>query len=478
MTQATHTQEQEEQQARSQPFETRHPYATRPLSGWGNFPVEECDVYRPEGVSDLAELVAHAPQATLIGRGLGRSYGDASLNGGNAVVLSARLDRMLSFDPGTGVLHCEAAVSLAEIIEHFLPRGFFFPVTPGTKYISVGGAIAADVHGKNHHSNGSMSAFVLELNLLTASGAVLRCSPQENADVFWATTGGMGLTGIILDARLQLLPVETAYMKVCYERARDLDGALERFYENDTDYAYTVAWIDCLSRGASLGRSVLMRANHALPGDLPAKLRTSPCALRARRPLLVPFTLPGFTLNNLSMGIFNNAFYAGHPDTEKIVDCDSYFYPLDRVQHWNRVYGRRGVLQYQIALPPESSRAALVEILESLATSRRGSFLAVLKTFGPASRGLLSFPMQGHTLALDLPNTGADLIADLHRIDEIVLRSGGRVYLAKDSCMRPESFAAMYPELERFREVKSKVDPQQRFVSSQARRLGIVERTP
>jgi len=473
MTRTMRTREEREQ---NQPFESRHPCATRPLAGWGNFPVEECDIYRPERVSDLAELVTRAPQPTLIARGLGRSYGDASLNAGNAVVLSARLDRMLAFDPGSGVLHCEAAVSLAEIVEHFLPRGFFFPFTPGTKFITVGGAIAADVHGKNHHSNGSMSAFVLEFNLLTASGSVLRCSPEENADVFWASTGGMGLTGIILDARLQLLPVETAYMKVCYERASDLDGALDRFHESDSEYAYTVAWIDCLSRGASLGRSILMRANHALPGDLPGKLQASPCTLRAKRPLLVPFTLPGFTLNNLSMGIFNKVFYAGHPDAEKIVDSDSYFYPLDRVQHWNRVYGRRGVLQYQIALPPESSRAALVEILESLTASRRGSFLAVLKTFGPASRGLLSFPMPGHTLALDLPNTGADLIADLHRIDDIVLRSGGRVYLAKDSCMRPESFAAMYPELDRFREIKSKIDPQQRFVSSQARRLGIVER--
>ncbi|MBW2421217.1 MAG: FAD-binding oxidoreductase [Deltaproteobacteria bacterium] len=463
------------QRPRSAPFESRHRFATRPLAGWGNAPVEECDVYRPERVSDLAELVTGAPQPTLVARGLGRSYGDASLNGGGAVVLSARLDRMLAFDPESGVLHCEAAVSLAEIIEHFLPRGFFFPVTPGTKFITVGGAIAADVHGKNHHTNGSMSAFLREFNLLTASGSVLRCSPEENADVFWATTGGMGLTGIVLDARLQLLPVESAYMRVCYERAPDLDGALERFNESDTEYAYTVAWIDCLARGETLGRSVLMRANHALPGELPGALRATPYAMRPGRPLLVPFTLPDFTLNNLSMGIFNNVFYAAHGDAEKVVDCDRYFYPLDRVHHWNRVYGRRGVLQYQIALPPESSRSALVQILESLTASRRGSFLAVLKTFGPASRGLLSFPIQGHTLALDLPNTGADLVAELHRLDDIVVRHGGRVYLAKDACMRPESFAAMYPQLRRFREIKSKVDPQQRFDSSLARRLGIME---
>jgi decaprenylphospho-beta-D-ribofuranose 2-oxidase len=445
------------------------------IAGWGNFPIEECFVYRPERISELDEVVARAPERDLIPRGLGRSYGDASLNRESGVVLSHRFDRMLDFDDETGVLRCESSVSLAEVIEHFLPRGFFFPVTPGTKFISIGGAIAADVHGKNHHLSGSMSEHVLDFSLLTASGSVLRCSREDNPDAFWATMGGMGLTGFILDASIQLQRVETGYMNVQQEQAANLDVALERFFETDEDFGYAVAWIDCLSKGPSLGRSVLLRANHAQLTDLPARLRSSPCRPAPGRPLNVPFPLPSMVLNPFSMGIFNSVFYQAHRDERMLASCDSYFYTLDRIHHWNRVYGRRGVLQYQIALPPEHSREALVQILENLADSKRASFLAVLKTFGPGSQGLLSFPMKGHTLALDLPNTGPDLGDQLHTIDEIVLRAGGRVYLAKDACMRPEVFAQMYPGLDRFREIKAKLDPEQRFSSSQARRLQIVD---
>ncbi len=449
--------------------------AAMPISGWGNFPVEDCFVYRPERRSDLAEIIASAPEPSLIARGMGRSYGDAALNLERGVILSQRWDRMLGFDPETGVLHCESSVSLAEIIDHFLPRGFFFPVTPGTKFISIGGAIAADVHGKNHHFNGSMSAFVLDFHLLLASGEIVLCSREVESELFWATIGGMGLTGFILDARLRLEPVETAYMNVVHERVPNLDAALERFFESDGEFAYAVAWIDCLARGASLGRSVLMRANHTSSDELPSTHAAAPLAIAPGRTLSVPFTMPSFTLNRWSMRAFNAAFYGAHRNNRKLLDCNRYFYPLDRIQRWNRVYGRPGVLQYQLVLPAERSRNALVEILERLTNSRRGSFLAVLKTFGPASEGLLSFPMRGHTLALDLPNTGPDLARELNALDEIVVRNGGRVYLAKDACMRPESFAAMYPELRRFREIKSKIDPQQRFDSSLARRLGIME---
>jgi len=449
--------------------------ARRPIAGWGNFPVEECELYRPEAMADLQEIVARAPERDLIPRGLGRSYGDASLNRGRGVILSHRFDRMLSFDVETGVLHCEAAVSLAEIIETFVPRGFFFPVTPGTKFISIGGAIAADVHGKNHHANGSMGEFVLSLRLLTASGEIVHCSRDQNADLFWATIGGMGLTGFVVDAQVRLLPIETAYMSVQNRRARNLDAILEMFFESDGQFAYEVAWIDCLSRGQSLGRSVMMRANHAQLHELPPRWRGQPNAFKEGIKPTVPFTFPGFALNAYSMKLFNMGFNAIYPDANKVVPCDNYFYILDRIHHWNRIYGRRGVVQYQIVLPPESSRTALVEILERLSKANRGSFLAVLKTLGPKSDGLLSFPTRGYTLALDLPHTGPDLVEELQKIDEIVLRAGGRVYLAKDACMRPEHFVEMYPNLERFKAIKARVDPEQRFASSQARRLGIVE---
>ncbi len=446
----------------------------RLMAGWGNYPVEDCSVYRPETYSDLGEIVAKAPEPDLIGRGLGRSYGDAATNLDGAVVLNQQFDRVRSFEVESGILHCQAAVSLAEIIEHFLPRGFFFPVTPGTKFISIGGAIAADVHGKNHHFNGSMSEFLLDFRLLTASGDILHCSRDDNSDVFWATIGGMGLTGLILDARIQLQPVETAFMNVEHERAPNLDVVLERFSDTDNDFGYAVAWIDCLATGPALGRSVLMRANHAQLDDLPAKYRAAPCEFREGFKVSVPFNFPSIALNPFTMGIFNSVFYASYRDEHKVIPCDSYLYTLDRVHNWNRVYGRPGVLQYQLALPPETSRSALTQILETLTESKRGSFLAVLKTFGPSSRGLLSFPMKGCTLALDLPYTGPDLIAQLRGLDEIVLRAGGRVYLAKDACMKAEVFREMYPELDRFKEIKARIDPEQRFSSSQARRLGIV----
>jgi FAD/FMN-containing dehydrogenase len=437
--------------------------------------VEECDVYRPERAADLAAVISGAPQAGVLARGLGRSYGDAALNRGGAVVLQERLNRLLAFDADTGVLECEAGVSLAEILEIFLPRGYFFPVTPGTKFITIGGAIAADVHGKNHHRDGSMSAFVLDFRLLTATGDIVRCSQEENPDLFWATMGGMGLTGIVLDARIRLRRVETAYLDVDYEKVGDLDRALERFRDSDAGYAYTVAWIDQLARGRSLGRSVLMRANPAPREGLAPELRQSPLRVPRGRRLSVPFMLPNWTLNSLSMGLFNMAYYRTRRNGRAVTGYDDYFCPLDWIRSWNRIYGSRGVLQYQCVIPPEGSHQGLTRILEALSGARRPSFLAVLKSFGPESRGLLSFPRPGHTLSLDFPHTGPDLLEVLRRLDRIVLEHGGRIYLAKDACLDPEIFAQMYPGLDRFRSIKAEVDPGCRFTSSLARRLRIVE---
>jgi FAD/FMN-containing dehydrogenase len=366
-------------------------------------------------------------------------------------------------------------VSLAEIIETFLPRGYFFPVTPGTQFITIGGAIAADVHGKNHHHSGSMSAWLLDFRLMTASGEVLDCSRERHANVFWATVGAMGLTGVILDARIRLQPVETSHMNTEHEQLRNLDELLERSTDNESDYAYSVAWIDCLSRGRALGRSVLLRANHAPLVDLPAKLRDRPLELPTPRTPRVPFTLPNFALSRPSMRLFNEAYYRTHFTRHFVSDCRSYFYPLDSIRDWNRGYGSRGVVQYQCLLPQAVAREGLIEILERLSSSGFGSFLAVLKSMGPASGGLLSFPYRGQTLALDLPFSGDSLRKLTAELDKIVLRFGGRVYLAKDSCLNPETFAQMYPEADAFRALRASVDPNQRFSSSLARRVGLAE---
>jgi decaprenylphospho-beta-D-ribofuranose 2-oxidase len=447
----------------------------RELSGWGCFPVETCDVYRPERLEEVKQLLRDGAGSTLIARGRGRSYGDSALNAAGGVVLTERLDRMLGFDPEAGILHCEAGVTLAEILEVFVPRGYFFAVTPGTKFISVGGAIAADVHGKNHHRTGSIAGALVDFKLLTPHGELLRCARDENADLFFATLGGMGLTGVIAEARVRLRRIATAAMRVTHRRAADLDAALEDMLAEDARFDYAVTWIDALRPGRSRGRAVAMRAEHARPEELPAARRNEPLALRPRRRLTVPFRMPGFTLNALSMAAFNEAFYRGHPDRDFIQDFDAYFYPLDGIHHWNRMYGRRGVIQFQCLLPPKTARRGLTEILTRLSSARRPSFLAVLKSCGPASGGLLSFPAPGYTLALDLPHTGSDLLATLAELEAIVLREGGRIYLAKDACLRAEAFEAMYPRLPAFCEARAKVDPEGRLASSQARRLGLVE---
>ncbi|HUY91183.1 MAG TPA: FAD-binding oxidoreductase [Pirellulales bacterium] len=453
---------------------TAAPYADwRPLTGWGNGPSQRCLVWEPRDRSQCAAALASGGSNNYIARGLGRSYGDPAVNGGQGVLLSSRLRRMLVFDPASGRLTCEAGVSLAEIIDVFLPRGWFLPVTPGTKFVTVGGAIAADVHGKNHHRDGSLGNFLDEFSLLGADGVVRNCSRLENADLFWATLGGMGLTGVILQASIRLRKVDSAYVEVCYRRARDLDEALGLFEGGDADYRYSVAWIDCLARGGRLGRSVVMQANEAAPGAVLKEFGGDPLAPPRRPHKSVPCHLPAGALNPWTVAAFNKLYYAAHRNSVRLVDYDRFFYPLDAVSHWNRIYGKRGFVQYQILLPRETSRAGLVSILERLVGSRRASFLAVLKSSGAASPSPLSYLFPGHTLALDLPNTGDDLVRLMHELDDALVAFGGRVYLAKDSVTRKEAFAAMYPRLPEFLNLKSRIDPEGRFSSSQARRLGL-----
>ena len=444
-----------------------------PLGGWGRYPVEMCQVFRPERRAGVAETLAAKAAPTFVARGLGRSYGDAALNADGGVIVHDRLDRMLDFDPVKGVLQCEAGVSIADIIRGWLPRGWFPPVTPGTKFVTVGGAIAADVHGKNHHRDGTISAFVDELSLLTADGETLRCSRTERPDVFWATVGGMGLTGMILDARLRLRPVESAWLFVDYRKARDLDETLGVFASSDAASQYSVAWIDCLARGRATGRAVIMHGDHAPAAAVRAAGRT-PFAIPRRRGLAVPIDLPGVFLNPHTMRFFNAVYYAAHGDARnRLVDFERFFYPLDGIAHWNRLYGRHGFAQYQVVLPPDEGPRGLRMLLERLSGSGRPSFLAVLKRLGPANAGLLSFPREGYTLALDLPARAG--VADfLRELDRLVLARGGRVYLAKDATTTPHSLRAMYPRLDEFRAVKARLDPRGVLSSSLARRLSIV----
>jgi decaprenylphospho-beta-D-ribofuranose 2-oxidase len=447
------------------------------VSGWGRMPAAETDLYRPERHRLLA--AALAASGTLVARGLGRSYGDASYNSAGATVLMERLNRFVSFDEATGVVDCEAGVTFVDLLDHFVPRGYFPPVTPGTKYVTVGGALACDVHGKNHHVDGSFARHVLDFDLLTASGEIIRCDRERSVDLFRATVGGMGLTGIVTRVRFTLQRIETAYIAADYARAANLDDALQQFEGEDDRYRYSVAWIDCLARGRSLGRSVLIRGNAAsseivVRAGIRAPLRAS----RSRGlPLSVPFEAPGWLLNRHSVGAFNALYYRMQSLAARgrVVRFDPFFYPLDAIGNWNRLYGRRGFVQYQLLLPPAAARDGLRDALRILSDAGAPGFLAVLKRFGDvAPEGLLSFPGAGYTLALDVPWRGERTEALLAALDRVVLGAGGRLYFAKDARLRREHVGAMYPRLAEWQSIRRRVDPDGRFSSDLGRRLGLV----
>jgi FAD/FMN-containing dehydrogenase len=448
------------------------PFKHGVLTGWGRYPSASSDIYRPEKVAELATVVS-SNATSLIARGAGRAYGDAALNQDNRVVDLQRLNRILAFDPESGLLRCEAGVTIAEIIAVFLRRGFFPSVVPGTQFVTLGGSVAADVHGKNHHRDSSLATHVAKIDLMIASGEVKRCSREENPDLFWATVGGMGLTGVILEVELRMRRVDTAWFDGEVAVAANLDEAIETFERTERQYGYSVAWIDCAGTRGTLGRSVINMANIATREALAPSLRQQPLRIPSKFAPTVPFNLPNFTLSSPGIKLFNMAIYAMHRAGPRLFDYQSFFFPLDFIHEWNRIYGKRGFVQYQCVWPLTESRAGLIETLEAIAKWGGGSFLTVLKKFG-AQEGMLSFPMPGYTLALDFPVTKG-LMEFLDGLDAMVLKRGGRVYLAKDARLQREVFRAMYPNLERWRQVKNAVDPESRFSSNLARRVGMVD---
>ncbi|WP_063685668.1 FAD-binding oxidoreductase [Bradyrhizobium stylosanthis] len=434
------------------------------VSGWGRFPVVDSDVLRPRSFEAVGEAVV----AGSVARGNGRAYGDAAIGAVRTIGMTG-FDRVRSFDPATGRIRLEAGVLLADLIDTFGPRGFLPFVVPGTRFVSVGGAIAADVHGKNHHCEGGFGRHVESILLRTGQGDTIEISREQNSDAFFATVGGMGLTGVILEATMRLRPVETGWIRERVISASDLDAAMRALDVGDAA-TYSVAWIDCAARGQNLGRSLIYLGEHAGKGELAAGADAFP--LGKKPGLSVPIDLPSMTLNRTSIRAFNELYYrmgARRAGTSHVVSLYPYFFPLDAIAAWNRIYGRRGFLQHQCVIPQDGARGVLGEILDRVARRGDASFLAVLKKLGQGD-GILSFPLPGYTLALDFPVKG-DILSFLDEIDRLVVAAGGRLYLAKDARQSRATFEAGYPALSRFNAIRKALDPDGVIRSKLSQRL-------
>lgn len=444
------------------------------LSGWGRTAPTAATVVPVRCYDDAVGAVTTAGPRGVLARGLGRAYGDAAQNAGGTVLDLTGLSRVHSVDADARLVRCDAGVSLDTLMRVLLPFGLWLPVIPGTRQVTVGGAIAADVHGKNHHVQGSFGNHLVSLDLLTADGLVRTLGPDApDAELFWATIGGMGLTGVVLGATIRLKAVETAYFVVDTERTADLDGLLRRLSENDDDYTYSVAWFDSVATGKHLGRAVLTRGNPATLDELPGRYRRDPLRFDAPQLATLPDVFPPGLLNRWTARAFNELWYRKAPAirTGEVQNITAFFHPLDVVADWNRVYGRYGFCQYQFVVP-FGAEQAFTRAVGLIAGSGQVSCLNVLKRFGPGNRSQLSFPMPGWTLAVDLPV--ADGLDDLLRtLDDLVLGAGGRIYLAKDSRLDTATFAKMYPRLPEFEAVRRRADPAGVFRSDLSRRLAL-----
>ncbi len=444
------------------------------LTGWGRTSVSGARLL-PVSAGNVAEAVIAAPERGALVRGLGRSYGDAAQNGGGLVLrLAGSADEAVLNEPANEVT-VGGGVSIDDLLRVIVPRGFFVPVTPGTRFVTIGGAIASDIHGKNHHLEGSFGNHVRRMSLLTADGNTVELSPTVRPELFWATVGGMGLTGIVLEATVHVLPIETSRCIVDTTRAHDLDHILTLMEEGDHRYRYAVAWIDLMAKGRHLGRSVLSRGDHATLDQLPESDRPAARGYDPKVLASVPPIVPISALNRVSIKAFNEIWFRKAPlyRTGELQSIAQYFHPLDMVGAWNLAYGPRGFVQYQI-LVPFGEENALRKVIERLASSGAPSFVTVLKRFGSANPAPLSFPAPGWTLTLDIPAGTRGLAGMLHELDVVVLDAGGRHYMAKDSHTTPAAIRRGYPRLAEWQAVRDEIDPKRVWQSDLARRLELI----
>jgi decaprenylphospho-beta-D-ribofuranose 2-oxidase len=449
------------------------------LTGWGGTAPTRADVRPVHDAGEVATVLASHGARGVLARGLGRSYGDAAQNAGGTVL---RLDGEapgIVLDTTTGLVTTGGGVSLDRLMRCLLPRGWFVPVTPGTRYVTVGGAVAADIHGKNHHVDGSWGNHVVALDLVLGDGSAITVGPDRDADAYWATVGGMGLTGVITSCTFRAVPVPTSRMLVDTVRAQDLDECMRHMAETDHLHRYSVAWIDLMATGASMGRSVITGGDHAPLDALSGREQRDPHAFHPRVRVGAPSLVPGGLLNRATIKAFNEAWYRKAPRRREgeVQALSTFFHPLDGVRDWNRLYGSRGFLQYQFVLP-FGEEARLRHIVERLAAAAVPTFLAVLKRFGAGNPAPLSFPAAGWTLALDVPAAVTGLASLLDELDAEVLDGGGRLYFAKDSRMPSTLVARMYPDLDRWRAVRQRLDPGGVLRSDLGRRLGLCDPTP
>ncbi len=429
------------------------------INGWGNYPIIEAEVVKPLSLLDCRDIIK---SSTLIPRGMGRSYGD-SANAPN-ILQTNYLDHYIDFDAAAGTLTCEAGVTLREILNLIVPKGWFLPVTPGSSLVTIGGAIASDVHGKNHHIAGTFTQHVSTLTILLGTGEVVKTSPKVKSNLFHATCGGMGLTGVILTATIHLKPIRSSNIKQITIKADCLEAVYEQF-ETHQQSTYSVAWIDCLARGRQLGRSILMLGEHAEDGKLDASIGKA---------MTIPTYMPSQLLNKWTVKTFNSLYYANATaQSTTIIPFQPYFYPLDKLNDWNKLYGRNGFVQYQFVLPKASGIEGMRKILTKISDSGTGSFLAVLKMFGVENKNFLSFPLEGYTLALDF-KMNTNTIALIKVLDEMVANMGGRIYLTKDALMTEQTFKASYPRWQEFEKLREKYGAIGHFASCQSKRLGLL----
>ena len=430
------------------------------LSGWGRYPLPENQSIAFRNKETLGQVLEQSDEVIAFGNG--RSYGDSALN--DKIICCKPHNYFLGFDAQSGVLNIQAGVLLSEILRAFVHRGWFLKVTPGTSLITVGGAIASDVHGKNHHQAGCFSECVESFHLMLPDGEVVCCSRQQNHDLFKATCGGMGLTGIILDVQIVLSRINSAFLDQQTIKTRNLRETFDAF-EQHQDTPYSVAWLDCLASGDNLGRCLVMTGEFRNDGDLSYQSKTKPG---------IPCNFPGFALNQWSIKAFNALYYgkAKQGQSSQLVDIDSFFYPLDAIGNWNRIYGKKGFVQYQFVLPKDSSYDGLHVILDNISRRGKGSFLAVLKLCGAANDNYLSFPLEGYSLALDF-KIEPGIFELLNLLDEIVVQHGGRIYLAKDARVSRAVYEKGYPQIEEFRALRQQYKMNEKFNSLQSRRLGI-----